>query len=82
MDVNLYVFCKDYREEKMRQNKHGAFEIHFKKPEGKPNATLRIHTETRPLRAAFITLTPGLGDFTCESYSPANRGDLGRRQRP
>ncbi|KAL8414666.1 hypothetical protein RB594_005759 [Gaeumannomyces avenae] len=32
MDVNLYVFCKEYREEKMRQNKHGAFEIHFKNP--------------------------------------------------
>ena len=28
-DVQLYVFCNDYREEHMRQNKSGAFELIF-----------------------------------------------------
>jgi hypothetical protein len=28
-DVALYVFCQKYRQENMRQNKVGAFEIYF-----------------------------------------------------
>lgn len=28
-DVALYVFCQKYRQENMRQNKAGAFEIYF-----------------------------------------------------
>jgi hypothetical protein len=27
--VALYVFCQKYRQDNMRQNKSGAFEIHF-----------------------------------------------------
>jgi len=34
-DVQLYVFCNPYRQENMRQNKSGAFEIHFDREEGK-----------------------------------------------
>ncbi|KAK1828195.1 hypothetical protein QBC39DRAFT_393293 [Podospora conica] len=33
-DVQLYVFCKTYRQENMRQNKSGAFEIYFVSEEG------------------------------------------------
>lgn len=33
-DVQLYVFCKTYRQENMRQNKTGAFEIYFVSEEG------------------------------------------------
>ncbi|KAK0733333.1 hypothetical protein B0T26DRAFT_632503 [Lasiosphaeria miniovina] len=33
-DVQLYVFCKKYRQESMRQNKAGAFEIYFVSEEG------------------------------------------------
>ncbi|KAK4245621.1 hypothetical protein C7999DRAFT_42840 [Corynascus novoguineensis] len=32
-DVQLYVFCNAYRQENMRQNKLGAFEIHFDREE-------------------------------------------------
>ncbi len=28
-DVQLYVFCKNYRQEHMRENKTGAFELYF-----------------------------------------------------
>ncbi|KAH9429313.1 hypothetical protein MCOR02_010719 [Pyricularia oryzae] len=31
-ELQLYVFSTRYREENMRQNKYGAFEIHFKQP--------------------------------------------------
>ncbi|TLS27263.1 hypothetical protein PpBr36_05333 [Pyricularia pennisetigena] len=31
-ELQLYVFSSRYREENMRQNKYGAFEIHFKQP--------------------------------------------------
>ncbi|TLD13501.1 uncharacterized protein PgNI_03027 [Pyricularia grisea] len=31
-EVQLYVFSTRYREENMRRNKYGAFEIHFKQP--------------------------------------------------
>lgn len=37
-DVQLYVFCNTYRQENMRQNKSGAFEIHFAREEGKLDA--------------------------------------------
>ncbi|KAK3330280.1 hypothetical protein B0H66DRAFT_611683 [Apodospora peruviana] len=33
-DVQLYVFCSAYRQENMRQNKSGAFEIYFVSEEG------------------------------------------------
>lgn len=33
--VQIYVFCKRYRQENMRQNKNGAFEICFFTVEGK-----------------------------------------------
>lgn len=33
-DVQLYVFCSAYRQENMRQNKSGAFEIYFDREEG------------------------------------------------
>ncbi|KAK4207321.1 hypothetical protein QBC37DRAFT_97120 [Rhypophila decipiens] len=33
-DVQLYVFCNTYRQENMRQNKSGAFEIYFASEEG------------------------------------------------
>ncbi|KAK5651732.1 hypothetical protein OQA88_11694 [Cercophora sp. LCS_1] len=33
-DIQLYVFCKTYRQENMRQNKSGAFEIYFVSEEG------------------------------------------------
>jgi hypothetical protein len=33
-DIQLYVFCNTYRQEHMRQNKSGAFEIHFDREEG------------------------------------------------
>ncbi|KAK0628124.1 hypothetical protein B0T17DRAFT_486231 [Bombardia bombarda] len=33
-DVQLYVFCNTYRQENMRQNKSGAFEIYFVSEEG------------------------------------------------
>ena len=33
-DVQLYVFCSAYRQENMRQNKSGAFEIYFDQEEG------------------------------------------------
>ncbi|KAL2020157.1 hypothetical protein VTK56DRAFT_8681 [Thermocarpiscus australiensis] len=33
-DVQLHVFCNAYRQENMRQNKSGAFEIYFDKEEG------------------------------------------------
>ncbi|KAK0730566.1 hypothetical protein B0H67DRAFT_39137 [Lasiosphaeris hirsuta] len=33
-DAQLYVFCKTYRQENMRQNKSGAFEIYFVSEEG------------------------------------------------
>ncbi|KAK3394626.1 hypothetical protein B0H63DRAFT_506302 [Podospora didyma] len=33
-DVQLYVFCKTYRQESMRQNKSGAFELYFVSEEG------------------------------------------------
>ncbi|KAL2178632.1 uncharacterized protein P884DRAFT_276534 [Thermothelomyces heterothallicus CBS 202.75] len=32
-DIQLYVFCNTYRQENMRQNKLGAFEIHFDREE-------------------------------------------------
>ncbi|KAK4239435.1 hypothetical protein C8A03DRAFT_14155 [Achaetomium macrosporum] len=32
-DVQLYVFCSTYRQENMRQNKSGAFEIYFDREE-------------------------------------------------
>ncbi|KAK4128288.1 hypothetical protein N657DRAFT_563192 [Parathielavia appendiculata] len=32
-DVQLYVFCNTYRQENMRQNKSGAFEIYFDREE-------------------------------------------------
>ncbi|KAH6636758.1 hypothetical protein F5144DRAFT_193253 [Chaetomium tenue] len=32
-DIQLYVFCNTYRQEHMRQNKSGAFEIHFDREE-------------------------------------------------
>ncbi|KAL2154119.1 hypothetical protein VTH82DRAFT_2795 [Thermothelomyces myriococcoides] len=32
-DIQLYVFCSTYRQENMRQNKLGAFEIHFDRVE-------------------------------------------------
>ncbi|KAL2157408.1 hypothetical protein VTH06DRAFT_6100 [Thermothelomyces fergusii] len=32
-DIQLYVFCNTYRQENMRQNKLGAFEIHFDRVE-------------------------------------------------
>ncbi|GAB1311187.1 DH domain-containing protein [Madurella fahalii] len=32
-DVQLYVFCNTYRQENMRQNKSGAFEIYFDRVE-------------------------------------------------
>jgi hypothetical protein len=37
-DVQLYAFCNTYRQESMRQNKVGAFEIKFDKEEGTPAA--------------------------------------------
>lgn len=39
-DVALYVFCLKYRQENMRQNKSGAFEIYFVSEEG--NVVLSI----------------------------------------
>lgn len=33
-DVQLYVFCHKYRQDSMRQNKSGAFEIYFVSEEG------------------------------------------------
>jgi hypothetical protein len=32
-DIQLYVFCNTYRQENMRQNKSGAFEIYFDREE-------------------------------------------------
>lgn len=32
--MKLYVFCDKYKEANMRQNKAGAFEIHFVSDEG------------------------------------------------
>jgi hypothetical protein len=32
--VALYVFCQKYRQENMRQNKAGAFELYFVSEEG------------------------------------------------
>lgn len=39
-DVQLYVFCNTYRQENMRQNKSGAFEICFHKEEGTSTTSL------------------------------------------
>lgn len=33
-EMKLYVFCDKYKEANMRQNKAGAFEIHFVSDEG------------------------------------------------
>jgi len=40
-DVQLYVFCNPYRQQQMRQNKAGAFEIYFVSDEGEQTRTGR-----------------------------------------
>lgn len=57
-DVQLYVFCKTYRQENMRQNKCGAFEIYFVSEEGKAR---RSCTPMIPPTSVLI------GDVGCRS---------------
>lgn len=35
-DIQLYVFCQEYRQHKQRKGREGAFEIEFVTDQGEP----------------------------------------------